>query len=101
MTLAMSINTQQHGTFDSAHDDELTRKTAKDILLHMVQAGNLAAKDHTNMLQDVETLAENISTLHTQGPNTELLDAQLNMDEWISQVFEQENLYEWDAKSFY
>jgi hypothetical protein len=101
MVLAMSVNTQRPGTFDGVHDDEITCRTAKYILLHMVQAGNLAAKDHTNMLQDVETVAETISTLYTRGPNTEVLDGQLNMDEWISQLFEHENLYEWNAETLY
>lgn len=88
--LAMSINARRPDSFEEQIEDPLIYEAAKEVLHYMARTGSLAARGHKAMLKEVETLGQSIATVGVEG--ADLLTEQWDMDEWISQLFDGENM---------
>ncbi|KAF2021036.1 hypothetical protein BU24DRAFT_487536 [Aaosphaeria arxii CBS 175.79] len=83
LSLANSVNSRWPGSFNEKPNDAATYETAKNLLLNMVLAGNLASKGQACMLEDVEAFHE---VCWRDDRETFEIDSSWNLDDWISQI---------------
>lgn len=93
LCLAMSINARWSGSFEQKPDDSRTYDAGKELLVHMMQSGSMAAKGHLSMLKEVEDLAGVIASGHKTARTDQGEEWNADeMDEWMRQFLDADNL---------